>query len=276
MISPELVRKFNLSVVGQGEPTLVLAHGFGSDQTAWRHQVAALAPRHRIVLFDHLGCGKADVGDYHPRRYNTFGRYAEDLLLIYEALGLTDTVYVGHSASAMIGMLASFARPSGFARMVFVAASPCYRNDGDYVGGFTRADLNALYAVMADDYLGWANGFAPLVMANSERPELGREFARTLGAMRPDVAQSSVRVVFEADLRDQLPRLRLPVLLLQSRDDLFVPMPVAEYLHARIAGSRLSILDAHGHLPHLSAPAQVTAAIREFVAEHTTQVHHNG
>lgn len=265
-MNSDVVRKFNVTVVGQGEPTLVLAHGFGSDQTVWRHQVAALSSRHRIVLFDHLGCGKADVRDYDPRRYNTLERYAEDVLSICEALGLSSTLYVGHSVSAMIGMLASFVKPSNFAGLVFIGASPRYLNDGDYFGGFTQADLNGLYAVMADDYLGWANGFGPLMMSNSERPELGREFARTLGAMRPDIAQSTARVIFESDFRGQLSRIQLPVLVLQSTNDRVVPPYVGHYLAAQIADSRLKILNAEGHVPQLSAPAEVTSAIRDFVA----------
>lgn len=262
----DVLRRFNVTVVGAGEPTLVLAHGFGSDQTAWRHQVAALAGAHRIVLFDHLGCGKADVSVYNPRHYNSFERYAEDIVQIYEALDLRDTVFVGHSASAMIGMLAGFARPERFAGLVFVAASPRYLDDDGYAGGFTQADLDAMYAVMADSYLGWANGFAPLAMANPERPELGLEFARSLAAMRPDIAQSIARVIFESDLRAQLPCLALPTLILQTLHDPVVPMSVADYLAAQIPQSRLAVLRASGHLPHLSAPDDVIAAVRAFVA----------
>jgi sigma-B regulation protein RsbQ len=243
-----------------------MAHGFGSDQTAWRHQVAALAPRHRIVRFDHLGCGGSDARHYSPLRYTTLAPYAEDVLRIYDALALTESVFVGHSAAAMIGILAASARPAAFAGLITVGASPRYLNDGDYVGGFSRADLDALYAAMAADYLAWANGFAPVVMSNRERPDLGREFARTLTALRPDVAQSVARTIFEADLRAQLPQLRAPVLAIQSRDDPFVPQPVAAYLAARIPRCRLQIVDAQGHLPHLSAPESVTEAICSFVA----------
>jgi sigma-B regulation protein RsbQ len=266
MQASDILRKFNVTVVGSGEPTLVFAHGFGSDQTAWRHQVAALEGSHRIVLFDHLGCGKADVSAYNPRHYNSFERYAEDIAQIYEALGLRDTVFVGHSASAMIGILASFARPQGFASMVLLAGSPRYLDDEGYVGGFTQANLDSMYEVMADSYLGWANGFGPLAMANPERPELGRELAGTLSAMRPDIAQSIARVIFESDLRRLLPRVGLPTMILQTKDDLVVPMQVADYLVDHIPDARLVILNARGHLPHLSAPAEVTEAIRAFVA----------
>lgn len=265
MATTHNLKKFNVNLVGQGEPTLVLAHGFGSDQTAWRHQVEAFSATHRMVLFDHLGCGKADVSDYHPRRYSSLLRYAEDVLQIYEALGLTDTIYVGHSAGGVIGLLASLVQPSAFKALVLVGVTPRLLDDVGYRGGFTQDDLNALYAVMAQDYLSWANGFAPMVMANSERPELSREFARTLGGMRPNIAQSVARVLFESDIRDRLHEVTQPALLLQPQTDPFVPLQVAEYLAARLPHGRLQILNATGHLPHLSAPAEVTAAIRSFL-----------
>jgi sigma-B regulation protein RsbQ len=266
MTHSAILQKFNINIVGQGEPTLVMAHGFGSDQTAWRHQVASFSPDHRVVLFDHLGCGKADVSDYHPRRYSSLERYAEDVLQIYEALELTDTVYIGHSAGAMIGLLASLALPSAFRSLVLVGVTPRLLDDGDYKGGFTQDDLNSLYAVMARDYLGWANGFAPTVMSNGERPELGREFARTLGSMRPNIAQSVARVLFESDIRDRLSRVTQPVLVLQPRQDSMVSTQVAEYVAAQLPRGQLRILDAQGHLPHLSAPSEVTVAIRSFLA----------
>ncbi len=264
-----LFHKFNVTVTGQGEPTLVLAHGFGSDQTAWRYQVSELSAQHRIVLFDHLGCGKADVSDYSPRLYNSFERYAQDIVAIYQALELRDTVYVGHSVSAMLGVLASLQEPARFSKLVFVGASPRYLNAEGYVGGFEQSDLNELYEAMNQNYLGWANGFAPYAMGNTDRPELGLEFARSLSAMRPDIAQSTARMIFESDLRNTLPRIEYPVLILQSQHDPVVPLPVGEYLAAHIRHGSLKLMNSYGHLPHLSAPDEVTSAIREFIGART-------
>jgi sigma-B regulation protein RsbQ len=257
--------KLNIHEHGQGEPTIVLAHGFGSDQTAWRNQVAALAPRHRLVLFDYLGCGKSDVSDYNPLEYSSLDRYADDVIAMYEALALSNTVFVAHSASGLIAVLAARKRRGMFKKLAWIGASPRYLNDGDYTGGFERADLDALYSAMAADYLGWANGFAPVVMRNAGEPALGDEFARTLSEMRPDIAQSVARVIFETDIRALLPEIDIPVLLLQAKIDIAVPLSVGRYLAAQIPQCRLIELDAEGHLPHLSAPDQVTAALRGFI-----------
>lgn len=264
-MSINIIQKYNVNVIGSGDTTLVFAHGFGSEQEAWRHQIAAFQAEYRIVLFDYLGCGKSDISDYNPLFYNSLARYAEDVLAIYAALDLKNTIYVGHSVSGMIGMLASQKAPSCFRDLVFVSSSPRYLNDGDYMGGFELSDLKTLYAAMAANYLSWANGFAPIAVANSQQPELGREFARTLGGMRPDIAQSTARVIFETDMRTELACIQHPSLILQSTNDVIVPPNVGDYLAAHCPNSRLVTLNAEGHLPHFSSPDEVTRAIWDFV-----------
>jgi sigma-B regulation protein RsbQ len=266
-MTAEILRKYNVNVVGSGDTTLVFAHGFGSEQQAWKHQIKTFQTEYRLVLFDYLGCGKSDISNYNPLRYNSLERYAEDVLEIYEALDLKDTIYVGHSVSAMIGLLASRKDPSRFRNLVFVSASPRYLNDEGYVGGFELSDLQTLYSAMAANYLGWANGFAPLAMGNSQQPELGYEFARTLSAMRPDIAQSTARVIFELDMRAELSSIQHPVLILQSNNDVIVPTSVGQYLANHSPGSRFVLLNAEGHLPHFSSPEQVTQAIRDFIVD---------
>ncbi len=253
-----------VTVLGDGGPTVVLAHGFGTDQAAWRHQVAALSGRARLVLFDHLGCGAGAAG-YSPRRHDSLERYAEDLIELHEALGLRRALFVGHSAGAMIGLLASVTRPELYRRLVLLGASPRYLDDAGYRGGFARADVDALYEGMARDYLGWANGFAPVVAGNAERPSLAQEFARSLGGLRPDVAQSVARVIFESDHRDLLASVTVPSIVLQTRRDNAVPVEVGEHLVRHLPGSRLVLIDAEGHLPHLSSPGAVNAVLHQVL-----------
>jgi sigma-B regulation protein RsbQ len=262
-----IIQKYNVNVTGSGDTTLVFAHGFGSEQEAWEHQIAAFQTQYRIVLFDYLGCGKSDVSNYNPLFYTSLAHYADDVLAIYKALDLKDTIYVGHSVSGMIGMLASQKAPSRFRDLVFVSSSPRYLNDGDYIGGFEPSDLKTLYAAMAANYLSWANGFAPIAVANAQHPELGREFARTLGAMRPDIAQSTARVIFETDMRSELASMQHPSLILQSTNDPIVPPSVGDYLAAHCPDSRLMMLNAEGHLPHFSSPDEVTSAIWDFITD---------
>lgn len=255
----------NINLLGDGDQTIIFAHGYGSDQTAWKHQVNAFKDDYRIVLFDHIGSGHSDFDAYNPRRHaNLFG-YAEDLLEICQHLDLHRTIYVGHSVSGMVGLLAAKLDSSLFERMVFVGASPRYLNDGDYAGGFDQSDLDALYEGMATNYFAWASGFAPVAMHNPDQPALAEEFARTLQLMRPDISLHLARAIYESDHRADLPSLTLPVLILQTQHDVAVPIAVGEYMHDKLTNSTYRLLNATGHFPHMSAPDSVNEAIREFI-----------
>ncbi|MDI3282430.1 alpha/beta hydrolase [Polyangium sp. 15x6] len=259
-------RQNKARVLGAGETTIVLAHGFGTDQTAWRHQAPTLAERHRVLLFDHMGAGRSDLSAYSPRRYQSLRSYAIDLLLLLEELALEDVVYVGHSMSGMIGLLAAVEEPSRFRKLVLLGASPRYLDDVGYEGGFKRADLDGLYRAMQTNFHAWASGFAPIVTGNPDRPDLARDFAASLGALRPDIALTVARVIFESDHRGDLPKLAHPTLVLQSQADVAVPISVGTYLASHIPRAELQVLDATGHMPHWSAPEQVTRAILSFAA----------
>lgn len=260
-MATSILQRNNVNICGKGSQTLILAHGFGSDQNAWRHQVEAFESNYRIVLFDHVGAGKSDFTAYSPRRYSSLYTYAEDLLDLCFELKLTNCILVGHSVSGMISLLAALVEPQCFSKLIFVGASPRYLNDDGYFGGFEQSDLDALYAAMASNYYAWASGFAPLIMGNAEQPELAIEFANTLKAIRPDIAQAVARVIFQSDHRAELPRLKVPTLILQSSDDFAVPLAVGQYMVEKIPKSQLMNIAATGHLPHLSAPKAVTSAI---------------
>jgi sigma-B regulation protein RsbQ len=270
-MTANIFQRNNVNILGnlRSRQTLVFAHGFGSDQTAWRHQVAAFGSDFRIVVFDHVGAGKSDFSAYSPRRYSSLYSYAEDLLDLYARLKLTDSILVGHSVSGMVSLLAALVEPQRFSQLIFISASPRYLNDVEYVGGFEQFDLDALYAAMSTNYYAWASGFAPIAMGNPDKPELAIEFANTLAAIRPDIAQAVARVIFQSDHRQELPRLKVPTAILQASDDIAVPLEVGQYMADRIPQSQLIHINAKGHLPHLSAPNVVTNAIASYLADKT-------
>ncbi|MBD1909380.1 MULTISPECIES: alpha/beta hydrolase [unclassified Leptolyngbya] len=264
----KVFKRNNVVVLGQGEQTIIFAHGFGSDQTAWRHQVEAFQSDYRIVLFDHVGAGKSDMAAYSPHRYSSLYSYAEDLLELCAELKLSQAILVGHSVSGMVSLLAALVDPSRFKQLIFMGASPRYVNDANtsYIGGFEQSDLDALYEAMSSNYYAWVSGFAPIAMGNPDRPELATEFANTLAAIRPDIAQAVSRVIFQSDHRAELPRLKVPTTILQSNNDVAVPLVVGDYLAKHIPNSKLININAQGHLPHISAPHVVTQTISECLA----------
>ena len=85
----------------------------------------------------------------------------------------------------MIGVLAARLEPGRFAKLVLVTPSPCYIDDGDYRGGFSRADIDELLESLSDNYLGWSATMAPVIMGNPERPELGEELTNSFCQMDP-------------------------------------------------------------------------------------------
>ncbi|MBB6628429.1 alpha/beta hydrolase [Nocardioides sp. KIGAM211] len=244
---------------------MVFAHGFGCDQHMWRLVAPAFARDFRVILFDFVGAGGADPAAYDPVRHATLDGYAQDLLTLLRELDLHDVVFVGHSVSAMIGVLAEVAEPERFAQLVMVGPSPRYVDDESYVGGFTEDDITEMLESLSSNYLGWSAAMAPAIMSNPERPALGAELTESFCRMDPAIARQFARATFLSDSRADLPRVTTPTLVLQCSNDLIAPLEVGAYVHAAIPGSRMTVLEATGHCPHLSAPDETIAAIAAFV-----------
>ena len=237
----------NVRVSGaeHGQP-MVFAHGFGCDQNMWRHVVPAFEADHRIVLFDHVGAGHSDLSAYEPDRYSSLRGYADDVLDICRELDLTDVIFVGHSVSAMIGVLAAVREPERFAKLVLVGPSPRYVNDGEYVGGFSREDIEELLDSLDSNYLGWSRAMAPVIMGRPDQPELGEELTESFCRTDPEIARHFARVTFLSDNRDDLAAVPVPALVLQCSNDVIAPLAVGEYVHRAIPGSELVVLSATG------------------------------
>lgn len=260
------LRRNNVRVLGRGPRTMVLAHGYGCDQNMWRFIVPAFENDYRIVLFDYVGHGKSASSAFNTERYGTLHGYAEDVLAICGALAIRDAIFVGHSVSGMIGILAAQKDPTRFSKLVLISPSPCYVNDGDYTGGFTRADIDGLLDLLDVNHLGWSSTMAPVIMGNPDRPELSAELANSFCQTDPEIAKHFARVTFLSDNREDLPNVRIPCLIVQCAEDVIAPRAVGEYLHERIAGSELSVLPASGHCPHLSDPALTIGSMKRFLA----------
>lgn len=260
-----VVQRNNVRVSGNGPQAMVFAHGFGCDQNMWRFMVPAFDATHRIVLFDHVGAGGSDLSSYDRQKYATLDGYASDLLELCDALELSDVIFVGHSVSAMIGVLAARRQPACFAALVLVGPSPCYINDEHYEGGFSHQDIEELLDSLDSNYLGWSSAMAPVIMGNADRPELGSELANSFCRTDPEIASQFARVTFMSDNRQDLSSVSVPTLILQCSEDIIAPQAVGDFVHSRIPGSQLVRLKATGHCPNLSAPEETAAAIATFL-----------
>jgi sigma-B regulation protein RsbQ len=258
----------NVLLTGRADkPVMMLANGFGCDQNMWRLVAPALAEDFQIVLFDHVGSGQAEPSAWQPERYATLDGYVEDILRICHELELTDVVFVGHSVSAMMGVLAAIAEPERFRQLILIGPSPRYIDDAAYRGGFSESDIDELLESLESNYLGWSAAMAPVIMGNPDRPELGQELTNSFCRTDPQAARVFARTTFLSDNRADLARVTVPTLILQCSSDVIAPLEVGAYVHAQIPDSTLVTLAATGHCPHLSAPAATIAAIRSFAVD---------
>src|SRR5580692_3021892 len=267
MVDVRVGGRNNVLITGRDdEQVMMLANGFGCDQNMWRLIAPALAEDFRVVLFDHVGSGHSDMSFWDPERYQALDSYADDILRICHELDLQEVIFVGHSVSAMMGVLAAIREPDRFSKLILVGPSPRYIDDAGYRGGFSAADIDELLDSLDSNYLGWSAAMAPVIMGNPERPELGEELANSFCRTDPLIARAFARTTFTSDNRSDLPHVTVPTLVLQCSSDAIAPPEVGEFVRAQIPGSRLVTLAATGHCPQLSAPDATLAAIASFAA----------
>lgn len=260
-----LSERNNIRISGNGPRTMVLAHGFGCDQGMWRYLAPAFHGTYQTVLFDHVGSGASDLAAYDIAKHSSLHGYAADLIEIIRDCTEGPVVFVGHSVSCMIGLIASLEAPELFSALIMASPSPCYVNDGDYDGGFSREDIDELLHTLESDDLGWSSTMAPTIMGAPDQPELGLELANSFCLTDPEIARHFARVTFLSDHRAILPRTAAPTLILQCTDDAIVPIAVGEYMKQVMPASQLHVIDNVGHCPHLSAPSASAAAISAFL-----------
>ena len=261
-----VLQRSNVKVHGTGARTMVFAHGFGCDQNMWRFVWPAFVENYRIVLFDHVGCGGSDLSAYHPHKHASLEGYADDVIDVCRALDVTKGVFVGHSVSAMIGVIASLKAPELFDELVMIGPSPRYIDDQDYTGGFSEAQIHELLDFLDSNHMGWSQAMAPVIMGNPDRPELGEELTNSFCMTDPEIAKKFARVTFLSDNRADLPSVKARCLVVQCTEDVIAPKSVGEYVASQLPSSHFALLTATGHCPNLSAPEETVAAMKGFLA----------
>jgi sigma-B regulation protein RsbQ len=267
-MSSAVLTRNNVKTFGRGTQPMLFAHGFGCDQNMWRYVTPAFENDYRIVLFDYVGSGKSDLSAYDATRYASLDGYAQDVLDVCHALDLHDVIFVGHSVSSMVGVLAANREPGLFSKLLLIGPSPRYINDApDYVGGFERSDIEGLLETMEKNYIGWANFLAPAIMKNPDRPELSAELEASFCSTDPVIAKNFAEATFFADNRADLAAVSVPSLIMQCSEDIIAPEAVGAYLARELAGSTLASLRATGHCPHMSHPDETIDVMRRYLRE---------
>ncbi|HET7061346.1 MAG TPA: alpha/beta hydrolase [Nitrosospira sp.] len=259
------LKRNNVIVRGKGSTPMMFAHGFGCDQNMWRFVAPAFANSYQTILFDHVGAGRSDLTAYSREKYDTLEGYAEDIIEIARELRLKDAVFVGHSVGAMMGIMAAAKAPDIFKALVLVAPSPSYINQGDYIGGFTRAQVEEIVESLDSNHMGWSMTVAPILMGCPDCKKLGEELVNSFCRTDPEIARQFARTTFLSDCRSILADVAIPALILQCSNDAIAPQVVGEYMHRQMPNSKLVLMEASGHCPNLSAPEETIAAMKAFL-----------
>ena len=260
-----VLKRNNVNVIGSGNEVILFAHGFGCDQKAWKHMTGAFARNYKLVLFDYIGAGNADLNAYDFEKYSSLEGYVNDVLEICSVLKLENVIFVGHSVSCMIGALAAIRQPAMFKKLVFIGPSPCYINKENYTGGFDQETIDTLFEVMEEDYLNWARSLAPAIMGKENGEEPGEELTKHFCSIDPTIAKQFARVTFLSDNRKDLSLIPKASLTIQCSQDMIAPLSVGQYINQHTANNTLVILEAYGHCPHMSYPAETIAAIQAYL-----------
>lgn len=266
-LNESIVKRFNVNISGNGKQPLLFAHGLGCDQQMWRFITTAFEKDYKIVLFDNIGSGKSDPAYYDKENYSSLQGYANDILAIAEALALKDIIFVGHAVSSMTGLLAAISAPEIFRKIIMVSPSPCYINDKNYTGGFEKKDIELLLDDMGKNFYKWAVSFAPVSMQNPGRPQLTKELDDRMCHSDPAITIDFAKAAFLADHRNDLPKLKMPSLIMQCSEDILAPVQVGEYMQKNMPQSTLRIMKATGHCPHISAPEETIEIMKQFLKE---------
>ena len=258
--------RYAIKTFGSTSNPMVFAHGLGCNQTMWKDVAPAFQSTHQIVMFDLMGFGNSDTSCFSYERYQTLEGYADDFIEVVEETCFEPAVFVSHSVSGMIGILAACKRPDLFRQLILIGPSACYLNDGEsYLGGFEKQDIEGLIDAMQSNYLGWAGQMAPAIMGNAERPELTDTLRDSFCRTNPEIARHFAALTFWSDNRSDLAKAYTPALILQCAEDVIAPVEVGKYVADQMPNATFVQLRATGHCPHVSHPAEVIQEIERYV-----------
>ncbi|WP_235183066.1 alpha/beta fold hydrolase [Schleiferia thermophila] len=260
-----IISKYNIHLSGSGDQVMLFSHGYGCDQNMWRFVAPSFSDGCKIVLYDLMGAGRSDTSHYTPEKYNSLHQYADDVLEICTALDLKDVIFVGHSVSCTIGILAQLKKPDAFSHLILIGPTPCYINKDDYKGGFNESDITNMIEALESNFFHWASFITPVIIGNDEKKEFSDELRISFCSMPDGIAKNFAKVTFLGDYREYLNQVTGPALILQTNPDAIANVEVGKYVAKQIKNAHYVELPTSGHCPHLTAPDLVISAMKSYL-----------
>jgi pimeloyl-ACP methyl ester carboxylesterase len=244
---------------GSGDPLVLLHGGFGFDSRSWQPQLDGLAGELGIVAWDAPGCGASD----DPPASFRMADYADCLAGFLDATDIARPHIVGISFGGALA-LALYGRHPAVPRSLVLAGAYA-----GWAGSLPPDEVQRRLGRISEEITHQPHEWLPKYMTGmfgEAAPAALAEQALALASeIHPQASLTMLRAMAESDLRDVLPRIQVPTLVLHGDRDARSPLSVGQDLHERITGSRLVVLPGVGHMSNLEATEAFNHAVRTFV-----------
>jgi pimeloyl-ACP methyl ester carboxylesterase len=244
---------------GTGPPLVLLHGGFGFDRRSWRRQIEALSDGYTVVAWDAPGCGRSS----DPPPTFRLPDYADCLAGFVAALGLSQPHVLGLSFGGALA-LQLFGRHPTVPRSLVLAGAYA-----GWAGSLPADEVERRMARVAADMQRppeeWVESYLPGLLTEAAPADLVDEVRSLMSAVRPAANRTMLRAMAEADLRDVLPRVTVPTLLLYGDRDVRSPLEVGRALYDTIPGSQLVVLAGVGHFSSVEAAERFNDEVRRFL-----------
>ncbi len=236
---------------GQG-PVLILIHGLGSSASVWRDDIDLLAASYRVIALDLPGYGKSD----RPKADYSVEYQAGAVKEFIEALGVDKVTLAGNSLGGWIAALVALDSPDKVSRLVLVDSAGLRREAA-------RTDVPLNPATREEEK-------ALLLALFADKAKVTESLLNEQWDYRKDV-RSTVQATMESFktkapfLDSRLRDIKVPTLIIWGKQDLLVPLDIADRFARGIRGSKLIVIDNAGHLPQVEQPKAFTRAVKVFV-----------
>lgn len=249
---------------GSGRP-IVFVHGWAMSSRVWRFQ-RGLVDGCRLIFLDQRGHGQSS-----PAAGYGVQDFAGDLAAVFEGLALENAVAIGWSMGVQVVLQAFPALRARLAAMVLVCGTPRFTVADDYPHGQPPVEVKGMGLNLRRDYQKTMGGFFRAMFAEGEMD--GAQYQRivheiVMGGQSPDpdAALQALQILSTADLRDELPRVDRPVLLVHGESDRTCPVAASRYMAKRLPMAGLQIMEGCGHAPFMTRPDEFNGLVRSFLA----------
>lgn len=249
----------HVEATGQGDP-LVMLHGWGMHGGIWSDMAARLSQHFQVHCVDLPGHGASA-----PLDVFTLDSVTDQLAARFDQ----PVTVCGWSLGGQIALHWALREPEKIKRLVLVTSTPCFAERGDWPSGMAQETLRQFAAELENDFAATLRRFLGLQMRGSERERevlaMLRERLLSRGEPDMDALRGGLDILRDADLREVLPGIMQPALIIAGERDKLSPPEASQYLAGHLPDARLALIRGAAHAPFLSHPDEFVMQLKEFM-----------